>query len=427
MTAILEQMLSGLNKEIDNALSTLPKNAALSRRSFSKSKIGVASVSQKSIQKSSQIVQTLALPLTLKLSEFKDALSNANPSGDIIAAQKFQQLVDPAPDLANEYMTSTSSIEDLYGGIVHGAVAPADSSYLTSMIADAKRNFDTSAQADFVSVGEWRLIEANPYDWYTDNASRYKKANIALDGQSNFLGEESSPTMLTIADKQIPLSKATNLTQCKLEYMLVRFIRPWMDFTLFKTSGWWLADQPPGFCSSGSREINTGILPLITTGMILARSAEFEGDWDPEDQKKIDELHAANEGIHIGPYKLHDKSKPVSTVNVVAWISELVPFSPQIAQANDSSTLQFKNQGTLKVICVVRWELKGETLRTRALITAGNSDKIIVPDNAKNVAVIIHVKKGTQKKLAFRKKYATLPSKSYVIKGTFEKILVEED
>ena len=312
MNSLLTQMLVGIAKELGEELSTL--NVAPSS----------LETPEKTPQASSQIVQVSPLPLTLKLVDFKNAYSNVNPEGDIFAAQKFQQLVDPAPALTQEYMTSTSSIEDVYGGIVHGASAPIKSTYLTRMIANAKQNFDINSQSDFVTHGEWRLIEANPHDWYTDNADRYKTVKIPLDND----GHEASPTTLTLGDKQVPLSEATQLTHCELEYMLVRFIRPWMDFTLFKTDGWWLTGQQPGYCSSGRGDINSGILPLVTTGMILVRSAQFEGDWHPEDEKKINECSEANKDICLGPYRLSKKTESVSTVSVVAWISELVPLSP---------------------------------------------------------------------------------------------------
>ncbi len=435
MDGLLEQVLTGLAKELDTELSgssCAEPSYLLSSSSAERERGGLQLHSFLKTEESSQILQVCPLPLTLKLSDFNDALSNANPQGDIIAAQKFQQLVDPAPVLSHKYMTSPSSIEDVYGAIVQGASASSDSTYLTSIISDAKFEFDTAAQADFVSNGEWRIVEATPYDWYTDNPERYKSIKIDLneknEGKSllGLVAGKSSPTTLALGDKKMALSKATNLTHCNLEYMLVRFTRPWMDFTLFKTHGWWLTGQSSGYCSSGRRDINSGVLPLITTGMIIARSVEFEGDWDPEDQKKINDIRDTNEDAYIGPYRLSKKSDSVSTVNVVAWISELVPFSPQIAGASASTILNFRNEGSFKAICVVKWVLNGNHQRTRCVLITGNADKIVVPPKATGVVVIIRAKNRKKKRLLFRKKYAALSMKNYVIAGTFKNLQINE-
>jgi len=433
MASLLEKILSGITTELDTELSTPANTESSSIPTPSFSSKAMSGEVWSDSQESSQVIQISPLPLTLNLSDFKNALSNANPEGDMFAAQKFQQLVDPAPRLTTEYMTSPSSIEEEYGGIVNGASAPIESTYLTSMIANAKRNFETSGQADFVSHGEWRLIEAVPTDWYTDDPTRYSKVKISLDGNEsstsslNLLGDKLPPTTLTLGNKQVSLSKTTNFTHCELEYMLVRFIRPWMDFTLFKTDGWWLAGQQPGYCSSGKRDVNSGILPLITTGMIIAKSAKFEGNWDPKDQKMIDDFRKTDDDVYIGPYRLSDESKPVSTVSVVAWISELVPLSPQLEGAATSGTVNFRNEGVFKTKCIVKWEINGEQMNTKSLVTKGNSDKITIPNKATNVIVVIRAPERSDEKVIFRKKYSTLSNKSYVIKGTLENTQVEEE
>jgi hypothetical protein len=337
--SLLDKILVGLN-DVDDQLSTgqgKPPEPALTSAGggFRSARPTGKLISSPLPQQSSQVVQASQLPLELSLSDYKDAYSNANPKGDIVAAQKFQQLVDSAPELNHGFMTSTSSIENTYGLILDGLSCSAENTFLTSMVAKAKRIFKSSAQASFAGQSEWRLVEAVPHDWYVDDKSRYKKVNISLDNKSkeesslNLISSKSSQTILTVGNKKMALSKSTRFTHCELEYMLVRFVRPWMNFTLFEAGGWWLEGQQPGFCSSGKTDVNGGILPLINTGMILARSAKFQGDWDPSDRKIVNDQLGSNKDVYIGPYKLLKDEGVAKTVTLAAWISELVPFSPR--------------------------------------------------------------------------------------------------
>jgi len=279
------------------------------------------------------IYQIPRLALSINLADFRDAWSGFNPLGDPIAAYRFQQLVDPIPALDHEY-TGSSSIEQRYGQIIQGASAPVESLYMTSILAEAKREFDMSGQSNLSTQDEWRIVEALPDDWYTAKKDRYSWLELPLDGPEPDAGgisfeEKPSKLMLRLGDQnQVPLSEATNLTRCRLQYMFVQFNRPWMNWTLFQTAGWWLTGQPKGFCSSGRSDENRGVLPLITTGMVITRAIEFEG-WDPTDQARIANAFDAGHDVHVGPFRLSKPDESVASVNIVAWRSELVAFSPQ--------------------------------------------------------------------------------------------------
>lgn len=436
MIDLLEGVSAGLAKDLDEELST-PLIVGASTRgldysSSNKRKAVKSAFSFLTTAVSSKILQVSPLPTPLKLSDFANALSNVNPEGDIIAAQKFQQLVDPLPKLTHMYMTSPSSIEAVYGSILRGASTPIGNTYLANIIANARRRFDTCGQANLIGSGEWRVVEAYPSDWYMENSNRYKKVKIDLTSGSNAINraklheDKLSPTIVTVGENQMSLSPRTNLTHCEFEYMLVRFIRPWMDFTLFKTDGWWLTGQPIGYCSSGRKDENAGVLPLISTGMIIARSVIFEGDWDPADQKLIDRSRSTNEAVFVGPYKLSGEAESADSVNLIAWISELVPLSPLVDDSSFQVSFHFSNEGLYTAVCVVKWCLQKEQKKTRCLLKPGKKDTIKVPIESSDVVVIIRAKNGYKKKLAFRKSYGDLANKHFGISGSFENIQVQE-
>jgi hypothetical protein len=339
--SLLERILTNLGQQVEGELASTANTAApASARSLKSLSSGQATV---------PIYQISPLPLSLDLKKFRDAWSGSNPQGDPIAALQFRNLVDQIPALAHEFQGS-SSIEMVYGGIVNGASSTVDAPYLNKVLAEAKRSFDSSGQSNLATQEEWRLVETVPDDWYTDDPDRYSWLEIPLDGPEpdandiNLLGQ-SSPLMFSLGNQgQKRLSEATQLRRCRIQYMFVQFRRPWMNLELFKMAGWWLTGQPTGYCSSGRSDANEGVLPLITTGMIITRAIEFDG-WTPTEQARINSALEADQDVHVGPLKLSKPGESVSSVNVVAWRSVLVPFSPQSEASNSGSC-----QETSKVV-----------------------------------------------------------------------------
>lgn len=428
---LLEKMLIGITKNLDDELNA-PSLTKTSKSSRATVKSGSPSM-QRVTKISSQVLQVSQFPLSLKLSEYKNALSIANPKGDSIAAQKFQQLVDSAPGLNNRFMTSPHTIEKTYGMIVNEAKCEWNNTFLNGMLENARFDFDSSKQAQFVGSGDWRVVEAVPNDWYVDDGSGYTKTTILLEnntsdaGLLNFLGDKFSSTLLTLGNESVPLSKNTRFSTCELEFKLVRFIRPWLHFPLFETSGWWLTGQQPGYCSSGCIHENSGILPLINSGMILVRSAQFTGIWDLEDKKRVDESLAKNIDVYVGPYRLKTQSDVVSTVTVAAWISELVPLSPKTVAASVPLVFHFENNGSFTAICRVRYICNGEEEVAATRISAGNKDQLEIPEKSTDVVVVIRAMESPKDAApAFRKKYAIISGKRYVITGTSEMVKVSE-
>lgn len=279
--------------------------------------------------------QLASIPLSLELASYRNPLSEVNPTGDLSAAYRFRQLVDPIPALGAEYAPSGPSLEAVYGNVLEGASTAAESRFVNGILKTARLKFDASRYAEFIGHGEWRPVGAVPDDWYTDDAKRYRPIEVPLDGLNlsstpdTALNMAPSPRMTFGRNEHVSLGRATRLERWQGSYLFVRFVRPWFDLTLLGTKGWWLDGLAPGYCSSGRTDANTGVLPIIATGMILARSSSFDGEWDSEDRKRIAAAHEQNRDVHIGPFRVAKPGAALSSVDVVAWRCEVVPLSPQ--------------------------------------------------------------------------------------------------
>jgi len=368
------------------------------------------------------IYQSCTLPTSITLADYKDALSGANPQGDLFAALRLRELADPVPMLGDKYTASQSSIEAVYGRLVKSASVPAGPSYLTSMLADAKRKFEVDYNARMEGGGEWRPVEAVPGDWYTDDPGRYSWIEVPLGDD----GEPEAGLVLTLSGQvKVPLAGASTFTRCRLQYMLVQFRRPWMDFALFQTRGWWLEGQRAGYCSSGRSDTNDGVLPLITTGMVIVRAAEFDGDLHPELKKRVDDAIRAGKDVHIGPFRLTKPSAPAPSVDVVAWRSELVPLSPRTSGPRPGC-VRLRNAALIVTRCVVKWQLDGDQKSAFKLL-AGTSSEIVVPAGASKVTVEVLISTGLKWNSVFNEQYPEPPTKKFVIRGTLFDAKVTEE
>ena len=86
-------------------------------------------------------------------------------------------------------------------------------------------------------------------------------------------------------------------------------------------------------------------MPLIPTAFIVARNIAISGDWGKVDQSHIESATSAGGSVGYGPFKLsgryetgssHDRFSShyedgtirVPGLQIIAWVSEIVPFSP---------------------------------------------------------------------------------------------------
>ena len=284
------------------------------------------------------VLQLNALPCTLDPLLFVNPLSSSNPNGNLKSLFAFRELVDPVPSFSKAYSSSGASTEGIYKQIVKGASVGIDSSFTAGMIADAQRQFSENQFADMDGTpGHWCPVYAVPEDWYdTSQSSRYKEIDIDLYDQGGkdspfiVLGGQSA-LELTVAGNRTnstSLDSRTNLRSVRMKYLLVQFRRPWLNLLLFESGGWYLSSQPQGFCSSGKTDENNGVLPLLPTGMLLAKDVSIQAEWSKKDQSFLDSAKSTKEPVFLGPFALESQGLG-SSLQIIGWISSLVPYSPK--------------------------------------------------------------------------------------------------
>ena len=183
--------------------------------------------------------------------------------------------------------------------------------------------------------GVWRPVYAVPEDWPTADINRYKNLSVDLSGE----GEKNS---IVLISKGSPFKwqqdgqsqgrphPSSRINSINLKYLLVRFNRPWFNPLLFETAEWYLSGQKAGFCSSGSLEQNDGVFPLMTTAMLIAKEVKINADWHPSDQKIIQDAKTQNKSLALGPLTVVMPPDEDRNVQIIGYLSQLIPFSPQM-------------------------------------------------------------------------------------------------
>lgn len=278
-------------------------------------------------------IQLNQFPVSIDARQFSNARSNANPQGDLKTLYRFQQLVDPVPTVGRAYVASAQSTERIYGNIVNHANVASENDWISSIIHQAQQDYDLNIFSDTDGTpGQWRPVYAVPDDWYAADDSRFDDLTIDMNHTSPgntfqlMPGAENPAWVLDEEHQQTKTLHAdTKIKAIHMKYMLVTLKRPWFNPLLFKMGGWYLRGMPPGFCSSGSMEENEGVFPLIPTSMIIGKEFDIDADWQKEDQEVMEHRKASNGTLSLGPFSVSASS----TLHVVGWISELIPFSPQ--------------------------------------------------------------------------------------------------
>lgn len=350
------------------------------------------------------VLQICSLPITLNPDDYRNPRSGTNPNGDLRSLFALRQLVDPVPNFSHYYSPSASSTEDAYGQILRGAAMLGSGQFAATVLAGARQRF---AEQVFPNLdgnpGSWRPIYAVPEDWYdTSDPERYQSIEIDLRGDegptSPFVqidDQAASRAGLQLVTGQgpagvKPLDQGTRLQSMRMKYLLVQFRRPWLDALLFESGGWFLSRQPQGFCSSGNIADNPGVLPLLPMGMLVATEVELDARWGAADQGRIDAARASGDAVCVGPLALQaaDKAK---TLQVVGWLSSVVPYSPQDTDLQPGCVL-IRNTGAFVMRFSVSWQLGGRTTtQTSGSFPALAARSINIPAEARNLAVAIEI------------------------------------
>lgn len=285
------------------------------------------------------ILQLNAFPVTLDPARYANAKSTSNPNGSFTTLYAFRNLVDPIPEFTQNYVPSDKSTEAIYNQLINGASVTGDNSFATQVLSDAQKQATTITFANMDGTpGLWRPVYTSPENWYdTSGAGSYKKMNleelVGKNGSFNLLQSQEQFQWYVNDSRQRSTSKrinfGTKIHSIWFKCLIVQLIRPWLNTTLFETSGWFLSGQPRGYCSSGRTDKNHGIIPLLPTSILVGTQVEIVADWHPDDQKYLEIAKSGTNKVSFGPFLIEPK-EATPTLQLIGWVSSLIPFSPQI-------------------------------------------------------------------------------------------------
>ncbi len=127
---------------------------------------------------------------------------------------------------------------------------------------------------------------------------------------------------------------------------VVRIYRPWLNDLIFKMNKWFVDNDDKDGISNGKLQGNeSSVIPLIPTAFIVAREIEITADFTSEDKKHVESSVSGSASVGWGPFRIsghcsHSSSKDTFTstfdggtlkvpgMQIVAWVSEIVPASP---------------------------------------------------------------------------------------------------
>lgn len=120
---------------------------------------------------------------------------------------------------------------------------------------------------------------------------------------------------------------ATTGFELSFDYRVVGLRRAWLRSTLLSLSGWKIPGLAPLKISNGHPSGNLGLMPLITTRMLVVRNLVVHAHWSEADKAKADDTNT----ISFGPFSVSgsdgfdgtDMSRPAP--QIVAWLAAVVP------------------------------------------------------------------------------------------------------
>lgn len=287
------------------------------------------------------ILQLNAFPMTLSPEVYKNPHSSINPNGSYNSLYAFSELTNTVPFFTEYYNASLNTISALYGNLLDGVTIDEQNQYTQSVIAQAQRNFESAHFANMDGIpGYWYPVYATPEDWFdTSNVQRFSEITLDLtntnsaDGPYQTLSNDNEDMLTYLANNKAVnntvIDRKTKLKSIKFKYLEVRLNRPWFNFSIFSLNGWYISGQNSGFFSSGNTINNQGILPLITTSLLVAININVDADWSPRDQHNLQKARLRGETTSIGPFITAADSSNSTELHVIGWISQLVPLAPQ--------------------------------------------------------------------------------------------------
>lgn len=247
------------------------------------------------------------------------------------------------------------------------ALASSINNAVSAAIGDAQQA--VSAQNQMASqtpgTGPWFMTMAFPGNWadpaaapnFTQLSLSSKNLNTSSDSSFSQYGGGASwsaglwsvgGSASGSSGSQSSHMDADDLT-LSAKIAVVRIVRPWLHEFLFRMNGWSMTGVPVNGISNGALKGNeSGLLPLIPTAFVVARDVSITANFSSQDKTHIESSMSGSTRVGWGPFSVggsyshsesHDTFKStfdggtlkVPGMQILAWISEIVPASPPVA------------------------------------------------------------------------------------------------
>jgi hypothetical protein len=135
-----------------------------------------------------------------------------------------------------------------------------------------------------------------------------------------------------IAADVTPASPPPSGLELSFEYRVVGLQRPWLKSELCHLAGWTVPGLGAGGVSNGRPTSNAGLMPVVTTRMLVVRNLVVDAHWSGTDEDRAAGTGAGT--ISFGPFAVTgdvsfdgtQMSRPAP--QIVAWLAAVVPPCP---------------------------------------------------------------------------------------------------
>ena len=282
------------------------------------------------------VLQLNRVPVPVDLDKFRDAFSAANPTGDYTAAYRFRELSNVIPTFTRDFYPSLNYVEKVWRGIVFGATGT--SAFIQNLLSEAQVTIKASEIPNQARGNPpWLSLDASPSGW-VDQIAHAQEITLELGAEGEASGYvllgEAGRLVWTVGDgKAIPIEG--RIGRLRLRMLQVNLNRNWFDFAVLSSGAWYIAGEPAGHISSGKRDDNPGLMPLLPTALLVGTDVNVEGDWSRKD-KEIMDSHVA---LGIGPFPIVThaaqagrEAGALPQVHLIGYLSALVPYVPKAAK-----------------------------------------------------------------------------------------------
>jgi len=163
--------------------------------------------------------------------------------------------------------------------------------------------------------------------------------------------------------------------------------------------------------------------------MLLGKEVCVNADWGNEDKALLKDA----QDVFLGPFRVFPSQKPDTGVQVIAWISDLVPYSPKVAyMSGENGTVTVLNHGAYIARFSVQWEENGAAHEQKdsGNFPILNAKSIEIPKTAINISLKIEImtfpKPFETWSTVTTKSFKTPVVKTFKLKGTTFKPKVSE-